>query len=426
MDPATSVNLRQQMQPVHVKQDDAAMAHTNSSGAGAPSTEGGLLSETPNGHPVGVSSATAENPTSQDNRPPTNDNIAAQTAPIEETSSLQQTFVPSNMADPSTSRVLTPFLQPHLSTQLPAPPPLTADQKAKYSKLLTAAQSWTSVPSTAKSREGTPLTPSEKLWLTRECLLRYLRASKWAVPTATTRLLATLTWRREYGVEKLTDDYISEENETGKQVILGYDNQGRPCLYLNPHKQNTKGKEKQIQHLVFMLERCIDLMAPGVETLALLVNFKESRKGQNATVGQGRETLSILQNHYPERLGRALCQDVPWLIWGFFKAISPFIDPLTREKLKFDEDLRQLVPPEQLIEAYGGDVNFEYVHEKYWPALNDLAGQRRKERLERWEKAGSLIGESESYLKGLGESVSAADGAEIDLEKAMADSSIGS
>lgn len=55
-----------------------------------------------------------------------------------------------------------------------------------------------------------------------------------------------------------------------------------------------------------MLERVIDLMVPGQETLSLLVNFKESSAGNNPSVGQGRQVLSILQTHYPERLGRAL------------------------------------------------------------------------------------------------------------------------
>ena len=155
-----------------------------------------------------------------------------------------------------------------------------------------------------------------------------------------------------------------------------------------------------MHHLVFMLERCIDFMPPGQETLTLLANFKEARKGENATIGQGRQTISILQNHYPERLGRALMQEVPWLIWGFFKAIGPFIDPLTREKLKFDEDLRQLVPPEQLLKSYGGDVDFQYEHEKYWPAFVALASTRRAEKMKRWERAGKKIGESEAYLKG--------------------------
>jgi hypothetical protein len=114
-------------------------------------------------------------------------------------------------------------------------------------------------------------------------------------------------WRREYGLRDHTPDYISPENETGKQVILGYDNECRPCLYLAPSAQNTERSPRQIQHLVFMLERVIDLMPAGQETLALLVNFGASTKSSNPSISQGREVLNILQNHYPERLGRALC-----------------------------------------------------------------------------------------------------------------------
>lgn len=83
---------------------------------------------------------------------------------------------------------------------------------------------------------------------------------------------------------------------------MGYDNVARPCLYLIPANQNTKESERQVQHLVFMLERTIDLMPPGQETLALLVNST----GSTVNIGQGRAVLNILQTHYPERLGRAL------------------------------------------------------------------------------------------------------------------------
>ncbi len=200
-----------------------------------------------------------------------------------------------------------PFARP-LDSTLPVPrPPLTNEEQKKYDDLLKVVSSWTEVPETsAKGASKSAITDSERMFLTRECLLRYLRAAKWVKAEAEARLMATLVWRREYGVEKLTADYISVENETGKQVITGYDINARPCHYLVPSRQNTPRGDRQIQHLVFMLERVIDLMVPGQETLALLINFAETKSGQGATVGQGRQTLYILQNHYPERLGRAL------------------------------------------------------------------------------------------------------------------------
>jgi len=263
------------------------------------------------------------------------------------------------------------------------------------------------------------------MWLTRECLLRYLRATTWVVANAERRLQETLIWRREYGVETLTPEHISPENETGKQVILGYDNNARPCLYLNPGKQNTKKSERQIQHLVYMLERVVDMMEPGQEMTALLINFKGSTGGGSPSVAQGRQVMSILQGHYPERLGRACIADckcrqrlknlplsrgsskltyllitVPWFINAFFKLISPFIDPVTKEKMVFNADLRQHVPPTQLDSAYGGDVQFKYDHAVYWPALNKICAERREKYQERWVKSGKHIGEYEAYLRG--------------------------
>ena len=92
---------------------------------------------------------------------------------------------------------------------------------------------------------------------------------------------------------------------------------------------------------------------------------------------------------------------MPWIVWGFFKIITPFIDPVTREKLKFNEDMKQYVPAEQLWSSdWGGNFDFEYDHEVYWPALNELCRKKREEKLARWIAGGKIIGESEEYLAG--------------------------
>jgi CRAL/TRIO domain len=88
------------------------------------------------------------------------------------------------------------------------------------------------------------------------------------------------------------------------------------------------------------------------------------------------------------------------MLWGFFKLITPFIDPLTREKLKFNDDMAHHVPPSHLLKQNGGQVEFEYDHSIYWPALNKLAETKRAAYRARWERAGRHMGESEDYLRG--------------------------
>lgn len=297
-----------------------------------------------------------------------------------------------------------PFSAPVSGSSPPHRKEPSEDEKTKYDKILKHFLDLKELPLSEKhthNRETAPLSDKEKAWLTKECLFRYLRASDWNLEHAIKRTESTLVWRRTFGVDfhsTLTPDTVTEENETGKEVILGYDNDCRPCLYLKPGKQNTKTSHRQVQHLVYMLERVIDFTVPGQDQLALLIDFKgNSTKLPGLSIG--REVLNILQNHYPERLGKALLTNIPRLGWIFLKLIHPFIDPLTREKLVFSEPFPNYVPSEQLDKEFGGACDFQYEHDKYWPALTAMADHREKLYMKNFENLGGTIGLSETELR---------------------------
>jgi hypothetical protein len=52
---------------------------------------------------------------------------------------------------------------------------------------------------------------------------------------------------------------------TGKQITFGFDAKGRPAIYMIPSRENTVDPARQIQFVVWMFERTIELMGPGVE-----------------------------------------------------------------------------------------------------------------------------------------------------------------
>ncbi|KZV73054.1 CRAL/TRIO domain-containing protein [Peniophora sp. CONT] len=246
------------------------------------------------------------------------------------------------------------------------------------------------------------LTETEKFWLTRECLQRFLRAVKWSsVKDAIERVEGTLKWRREFGVWDLSANELKIESVTGKEIIYGYDTDRRPVLYLMPSRQNTEESHRQIEFVVWMLERTLDLAGPGVETLSLMINYSDRAK--NPSFSTSRTVLNILQTHYPERLGRAMILNVPWLLNAFFKLITPLIDPRTREKMKFNPKPIEdgLFTADQLFAEGGwkGGVDFQWDHDQYWPALLQLCAELREVQLKRWRELGGRVGLSEWDIK---------------------------
>lgn len=113
--------------------------------------------------------------------------------------------------------------------------------------------------------------------------------------------------------------------------------------------------------------------------------------------------LHILQSHYPERLGLSLIINVPFLVNAFFKLIMPFVDPVTRNKVKFNPNVFEdgLMAKDQVMkEWWDGDREFEWDHSKYWPALVRTCAERRAEQMDRWRELGAKVGLSEWDMKG--------------------------
>jgi len=63
----------------------------------------------------------------------------------------------------------------------------------------------------------------------------------------------------------------SKQAVTGKEILFGYDVKGKPAFYMIPSRQNTNEPTRQIQFAVWMLERGVDLMEPGVESVSFVL-----------------------------------------------------------------------------------------------------------------------------------------------------------
>ncbi|KAK4689874.1 hypothetical protein P7C73_g228, partial [Tremellales sp. Uapishka_1] len=237
--------------------------------------------------------------------------------------------------------------------------------------------------------ESDPYHPWEKRFLSDPgCHPRYMRAAKWKLEDGKKRIKGTMEWRREYKPELIQPGDVGVEAETGKIILTGFDLDARPILYMRPGRENTERSPRQIRHLIYHLERAIDLMPPGQEQVAIIVDYASATSQSNPSIGVARQVLNILQNHYVERMGRAIVVRMPyvtpstgsnltdnrgsWWVNAFFSGISPFLDPITRDKMRFNPKLLDLVPASQLDKDFGGDYNFHFDHTVYWNTLTEF------------------------------------------------------
>ncbi|KAF8633543.1 hypothetical protein AX15_001346 [Amanita polypyramis BW_CC] len=223
--------------------------------------------------------------------------------------------------------------------------------------------------------ESDPYYPWELQWLNRpDTMGRYMRASKWNFDEAKRRLKATVEWRREFKPDLIVPDDVKIESVTGKIILNGFDNDGRPILYMRPGRENTETSQRQLRHLVWWLERAKDLMPHGQESLVIIVDYKSCTLRTNPSISIARKVLNILQQHYVETLGRALVVNLPTILAFFYKGISPFLDPVTRDKMRFNPDLKELIPLSHLDAEFGGENNFEFEPHSYWNQIVSACG----------------------------------------------------
>ncbi|KAJ8763133.1 hypothetical protein K2173_025518 [Erythroxylum novogranatense] len=200
---------------------------------------------------------------------------------------------------------------------------------------------------------------------------RYLRARNWNTKKAVKMLKETLKWRLQFKPEKIRWDDVAMEAKTGKVYRANFvDKNGRTVLVMRPGYQNTNGIEGQMKHLVYCLENAI--MTSNEEQMIWLVDFQGWTMA-SISVKSTKETIRVLQNHYPERLALAILFNPPKIFESFWTMVKPFIEPKTYKKVKFaysnnpesQKMMKELFDMDKLDSAFGGTNSSGFNHESY-------------------------------------------------------------
>ncbi|XP_062155751.1 uncharacterized protein LOC133863709 [Alnus glutinosa] len=191
---------------------------------------------------------------------------------------------------------------------------------------------------------------------------RFLRARDLDIEKASNLFLKYLSWRRTFVPNgSISTSEISNELAHNKLFMQGVDKKGRPIVvcFGGRHKQNNLEEFKRF--VVYSLDKICSRMPRGQEKFLCIGDLKGWGYSSSDVRGY-LAALSILQDCYPERLGKLLIVHVPYIFMTAWKMVYPFIDSKTKKKIIFVENkklrstLLSDIEESQLPDTYGGQL----------------------------------------------------------------------
>lgn len=203
-------------------------------------------------------------------------------------------------------------------------------------------------------------------------LRRFLRARNLDIEKASTMFLNYLKWWKE-SVPRgfISDEDVRNELNQKKMFLQGFDKKGRPIgvvLGAKHHCYKHRQMNEFKSSVVYIIEKLCSSMPRGQEKFTVIADL-QGWGFSNSDMRGSFASQEILQNYYPERLGKVFLIHVPSLFMKAWKVLYPFIDSNTREKYVFVEDkslkstLLADIDEDQLPNIYGGKLQLVPIDE---------------------------------------------------------------
>ncbi|XP_024172997.1 phosphatidylinositol transfer protein 3 isoform X2 [Rosa chinensis] len=195
-------------------------------------------------------------------------------------------------------------------------------------------------------------------------LRRFLRARDLDVEQASAMFLKYLKWRQAFAPNgSISASEVPNQIAQNKMFLQGSDKRGCPiAVLLGARHFQVKGGLKEFKrYVVYAFDKICARMPPGQEKF-IFIGDLEGWGYSNSDIRAYLGAVSILQDYYPERLGKMFVVHVPFLFTTVWKIICPFIDNKTKEKIVFVENkmlkstLLEEIDESQLPEKYGGKL----------------------------------------------------------------------
>ncbi|KAG9131207.1 hypothetical protein Leryth_006064 [Lithospermum erythrorhizon] len=165
---------------------------------------------------------------------------------------------------------------------------------------------------------------------------RFLRARDLDIEKASAMCMKYLKWRQSFIPNgSILKSEVPNEIAQNKMFIQGKDKQGRPIAVIhgNKHFQNKIGGLDEFKRFaVLALDKLCSRIPQGQEKFVVIADLG-GWGYSNSDIRGYISALSILQDYYPERLGKLFMVHVPSIFMTAWKVVYPIIDNNTKKKV---------------------------------------------------------------------------------------------
>ena len=243
-------------------------------------------------------------------------------------------------------------------------------------------------------------------FMSKPMAMRYLRARKFNTNKARAMMARSVKWRIKEGVAGLSAGDMEAFSTEGKMWIANRtDAKGRNVLVMDNDKEkpNSVSRKDQMRFLAWNLERSVrrnrirrrkldpkDDESNEVEKHVVFIKLDQFKLSTSPSIGSTLDTIDVVCNHYPERLGLAVLYKPPRAFNALWSVAKRALDPTTQQKLLVLSDASPGSEGErELLERIGPDwreisgigmpqpnprVSSGYMHDDVWHAVRQEEG----------------------------------------------------
>ncbi|XP_056284440.1 motile sperm domain-containing protein 2 isoform X1 [Pseudoliparis swirei] len=190
----------------------------------------------------------------------------------------------------------------------------------------------------------------------------YLQWRVCVVDDALKMIDESFQWRKEYGVNDLTESTIPRWMfESGAIYLHGYDKEGNKLFWFKVklHVKDAKTAMDKKKYVAFWLERYAK-KEPG---MPLTVVFDMTESGlSNIDMDLVKYIINCFKIYYPKFLSKMIIVDMPWIMNAAWKIVKSWLGPEAISKLKFASrsEIQGFIGLEYLPPHMGGTDPFKF------------------------------------------------------------------